>query len=113
MEGLLLITLILYPLPVAVLAGMVAAIVPELALLTNVPMVTGAEKEPEPSESWAIYVFDENVPMLVKGTETEVPLNAVTQNGEPLIELVVTDKTFTCTWLLIVTPHGNVDWHII
>ena len=39
-EGLLLITLILYPLPVAVLAGMVAAIVPELALLTKVPMVT-------------------------------------------------------------------------
>ena len=56
-------------------------------------------------------MLDEKVPILAKGTETEAPIDAVTQKGEPLIELVVTDKTFTCTWLLTITPHENVDWH--
>ena len=43
--GPLLITLILYPVPVGVFAGIVALIVPELALLTNVPIFTGLVNE--------------------------------------------------------------------
>ena len=54
MEGLLLITRIRYPAPVAVLAGMVAGIVPELALLTKVPIVTGAANDPEAFDNCAV-----------------------------------------------------------
>jgi hypothetical protein len=50
--GLLLITLILYPAPVAAAAGIVVLIVPELTLLfASVPIIVGAAKEPEAFES--------------------------------------------------------------
>ena len=52
------------------------------------------------------------MPELVKGTETEAPIDAVTQNGEPLIALVViVADTFIITWLLVTLPHENVDTH--
>ena len=53
-DGLLLITLIRYPVPVAVLAGMEAVIVPELALLTKVPMVAGAANDPAAFDNCAV-----------------------------------------------------------
>jgi hypothetical protein len=55
--GLLLITLILYPVPETAFAGIVALIVPELALLTNVPIAVGEAKEPDASDNWAVYVL--------------------------------------------------------
>ena len=53
-EGKLLMTLIRYPVPAAVAVGIVAEIVPELALLTKVPIVVGAAKEPEALDNCAV-----------------------------------------------------------
>ena len=83
--GLLLITLILYPVPVAVPEGIVALIVPELASLTVVPIGTGLENDPDELDNCAVYVFPLNVPTLVNGTLTDEPPEAIEQNGDPLI----------------------------
>ena len=84
------ITLITYPVPVGVLAGIVAEIVvPLLASLTSVPMFTGETKLPEAFDNCAVYVLLVKVPELVKGTETVAPVEAVTQNGLPTIGVVV------------------------
>ena len=49
--GLLLTTLILYPAPEAVTAGIVAFIFPELILLTKVPIFIGVANEPDALDS--------------------------------------------------------------
>ena len=49
--GLLDITLIIYPMPVVAPAGIVTAIVPELAVLVIVPILVGEAKLPEASLS--------------------------------------------------------------
>ena len=51
MDGLLLITLIKYPVPLGVFAGIVQLIVPAFRLLTKVPIFTGEAKEPDASDS--------------------------------------------------------------
>jgi len=73
--------------PDTVLAGIVAAIVPLLAILDKVPILAvPLEKEPELFESCAVYTFPEiKVPVLLNGTETEAPA----QKGEPFIGPVV------------------------
>jgi len=68
---------------------MEALMVPELASLVNVPIFVGLAKEPAAFDTWAVYVLPLNVPVRVKWTETAAPLDAVTQNGEPVIVPVV------------------------
>jgi hypothetical protein len=53
-EGPLLITLIIYPVPLGVLGGSTQLMVPLCALLLRVPMVVVVTNEPEASESWAV-----------------------------------------------------------
>ena len=52
--GLLAITRIIYPVPVAVPKGIVAEIVPEFALLVKVPIVVGDENEPVELDNCAV-----------------------------------------------------------
>ena len=69
-EGLLLMTLILYPVPPGVFAGIVALMVPAV-VATLVPILTGVAKDPELLESWAVNVFGLiNVPVIVNVTAT-------------------------------------------
>jgi len=69
-EGLLLITLILYPVPPGVFAGIVALIVPAVVAFL-VPMLIGDAKDPELLESCAVKVFGLiNVPVIVNVTAT-------------------------------------------
>jgi hypothetical protein len=95
-----------------VFGGIVASIVPELASLTKVPILIGAAKDPTALDSWAVYVFTENVPRLVNGTETGAPFVGVMQKGEPVIaSVVMVGKTFTCTSLLVAVPQAKVEIH--
>ena len=72
-EGLELTTRILYPEPVAVFDGIVAAIVPEEVEL-KVPMFIGLAKLPFPLESWAVKIFPAfAAALVVKGTLTGNP----------------------------------------
>jgi hypothetical protein len=65
--------------------GIVAAIVPEV-IPEREPIVTGALKIPEASESWAENTFPVlNVPVEVNGTLTAEPA----QNGLPVIDPVL------------------------
>jgi hypothetical protein len=58
-DGLELITLILYPVPVALEEGMVDAIVPVLPVDANVPILTGLANDPNAFESCAVKTFPE------------------------------------------------------
>ena len=102
------ITLIRYPVPVAVFAGMVADMVPELALLTNVPIFVGAAKLPAAFDNCAVYVFPVNVPTLVKGTETDAPVEDVTQYGLPAIAdvAIVFEEVVPVTEMLSIEKPG-------
>jgi len=78
-DGLLLITLIKYPVPLGVFAGIVQLIVPEFRLLSNVPILTGDAKEPVASDSWAVYVFPVNGPVEVRPIVVAAPNDEETQ----------------------------------
>ena len=85
--GLLAITRILYPVPVTVPAGIVAVIVPEGSTpeADKVPIVVPG-KPPDAFDNCAVKTLPAlKVPTLVKGTETDAPVEAVTQNGLPII----------------------------
>ena len=85
--GLLLTTLILYPEPVIVFAGIVPEMVPA-TVEDKVPILTGDAKLPLPFDSCAVNIFPElKVPEMVKGMETIDPA----QNGEPVIVPVEID----------------------
>ena len=84
-------TRILYPVPVGVFAGIVAVIVPEGSTpdAPKVPIVVPG-KTPEAFDNCAVKVLLAlKVPTLVKGTETDAPVEALTQNGLPEIADVV------------------------
>lgn len=77
--GLLLTTLILYPLPVGVAPGIVAAMVP-LPVEVKVPILVGLEKLPLALLNCAVKTFPGlKVPVAVKGTFTAAP----EQKGDP------------------------------
>ena len=68
------ITLILYAVPAGVLAGIVVDIVP----LLTAPKLTGEEKLPEASDSWAVKVLPAlKVPVVVYVPDTVVPAQKV------------------------------------
>ena len=53
-------------------------------------MFTGEAKLPAAFDNWAVYILPAlKVPTLVKGTETEAPVEALTQNGLPVIAVSV------------------------
>ena len=52
-------------------------------------MFTGEAKLPAAFDNCAVYVLLVKVPTLVKGTETEAPVEALTQNGLPVIAVSV------------------------
>src|SRR5437763_298284 len=79
--GLLLTTLMRYPVPADVPLGIVPAMVPD-EVPDIVPIITGAEKFPKASDNSAIKTFPAlKVPIIEKGTSTEEP----GQNGLPAI----------------------------
>jgi hypothetical protein len=79
--GLLLTTLILYPLPLAAPPGIVAEMVP-LEVDVSVPIFVGLAKLPLLLLNCAVKTLPElKVPVAVKGTLTDAPA----QNGEPTI----------------------------
>ena len=81
LAGLLLTTLILYPEPVIVFAGIVLDIVPA-TVDVKVPIITGEAKLPLAFDSCTVNIFPEvKVPETVNGTDTTDPA----QNGEPVI----------------------------
>ena len=83
--GVELITLIIYPIPAAVLQGIVHVIVPA-AVPVSVPIVTGAAKLPAAFDNCAVKTFPGvKVPAIAKGTLTIVHA----QNGLPEIVPVV------------------------
>jgi hypothetical protein len=59
--------------PVKLLSGKVAEMVPPEVVLVSVPIVTGEEKLPVLSESCAVKLFVAVYPEAVKVTETEAP----------------------------------------
>jgi hypothetical protein len=78
-------TRILYAVPVAVVKGIVALMVPALVEV-SVPMATGLAKLPVASESCAVNMFPAvKVPLMVYGTFTAAPA----QKGEPVIVVEV------------------------
>ena len=85
--GLLLVTRMRYFDEALGLEGMVAAMVPELAVLFNIPIAVDENKKlPVLSESSAVYTLPAlNTPMEVNGTFTV----ASGQNGEPVMVPVV------------------------
>ena len=82
-DGLLEITLMRYPEPPVLPAGMVTEILPEFAVLVNVPKVVGDANEPLELDNCAVYTFPLlNVPVEVNGTlKLDEPVVVVTQYG--------------------------------
>jgi hypothetical protein len=63
-----------------------------LALLVKFPIDVNVPKDPVASDNWAVYILpDANIPELVNGTDTFAPIDADTQNGDPVMVPVVTD----------------------
>jgi hypothetical protein len=83
--GLEALTLILYPDPGVVPAGIVAMIVP-LALPARVPIFVGLEKLPDALLSWAVNTFPLlKLSLIIKLTFMEVPTHAVETTGATTI----------------------------
>ena len=77
-------TRILYPVPAAVPAGIVAEIISVFEVLVTAPIETGEAKLPAAFDNCAVYTLPPlKVPTLVKGTETVAPVEDVTQKGLP------------------------------
>ena len=91
-EGKLEITRIKYPVPPAVVAGIVMLIVPALAVEVIDPILVGLAKLPEASDSWAVKTLPlVNVPVEVKSTAPDAFVGIIhaTSNGGDSNVLVV------------------------
>ena len=72
-DGVLEITLIRYPEPVAAATGIVAVMLPDVVLV-KLPIAVGDAKEPDASDNCAVNTLpDVQVPVIVYGTVIEAP----------------------------------------
>ena len=87
-------------------------IVPEVAVLVNMPIAVGVVKDPVELDSCAVKMLPAKKvpPELLNETETAVPVDEVTQNGEPTIALVVIVGTIAGR---LIADIAKRDWGVI